>query len=91
MDVTTPPEEERGEEYKNAAELMMFLAHSPSPMKRFNPGARAPASPTTARVLFADGEAKVGKSNLAMAPPITAQGNDLRDGFGEWLGEAKAK
>ncbi|WVQ73807.1 hypothetical protein IAR50_003388 [Cryptococcus sp. DSM 104548] len=57
-------ERDRPEEDKTAAELMMFLAHSPSPMKSAKrgaaPGGGAPDSPSrpslgaAARVLFAD-------------------------------------
>lgn len=71
---------EPGEEDRSAADLMMFLAHSPSPLRKAARTA-APASPGTARVLFGDGE-KLGKSNLAMAPPITA--ND-GNGFGSLM------
>lgn len=82
-------EGERGDEDKSAAELMMFLAHSPSPAKaarRSSP----PRSPSrisgAARVLFADtppplpllesgdeGSKVKAHSNLVMAPPITAR------------------
>lgn len=52
------------EDDANAAELMMFLAHSPSPLR---PTSNAPRpSPSTGRVLFDER-----KSKLA-APPITA-------------------
>jgi hypothetical protein len=55
------------EEDRSAAELMMFLAHSPSPLRKPNDGPR----PTpTARVLFSDNE-RERKSNLA-APPINS-------------------
>ena len=66
------------DEDKNAAELMMFLAHSPSP------ATRTAAEPTralgsAARVLFAEGSEGVkhdaSHSNLALAPPITANIN----------------
>ncbi|WRT65543.1 uncharacterized protein IL334_002488 [Kwoniella shivajii] len=64
---TTTSVDQRGEEDKNAAELMMFLAHSPSPMKRFSgQNAPEPESPTNfrpslgaaARVLFADDDSR---------------------------------
>lgn len=76
-----PPEEDAGEEDRSAADLMMFLAHSPSPLRK---AARStiPASPGMARVLF--GEERIGKSNLAMAPPISA--SDSERGFGDMLG-----
>ncbi len=73
-------EADRGEDEQDAAELMMFLAHSPSPMKRFNPSYPSPVRTAggAARLLFADageagGGAKLAQhSNLAMAPPIIA-------------------
>lgn len=55
------------EEDRSAAELMMFLAHSPSPLHQPSDSPRA--SPSTARVLFTGGEER-SRSNLA-APPIT--------------------
>ncbi|KAK4686891.1 hypothetical protein P7C73_g3236, partial [Tremellales sp. Uapishka_1] len=80
-----PPAEssERGEDDKTAAELMMYLAHSPSPMKKFpSVDAPRPSLGGAARVLFPDGEksptadlfgSKVHHhSNLALAPPLTA-------------------
>ena len=85
---------------EDAAELMMFLAHSPSPAK---PGRRPPDSPSrlaaAARVLFADtpvngdgsavGKEEHGRvtrhSNLVLAEPITAGLGD-KEGFGELLG-----
>ena len=70
---------------KDAAELMMFLAHSPSPARTLHApqspsrahreGSAGYASPKAARVLFADGPSdyKVERhSNLGIAPPITA-------------------
>ncbi|WWC60137.1 uncharacterized protein I303_102701 [Kwoniella dejecticola CBS 10117] len=66
---TTLEQRDRGEEDKNAAELMMFLAHSPSPMKRVNTDERSdtklnsetntnakPSFGMAARVLFADSD-----------------------------------
>ncbi len=65
---------ERGEDDKTAAELMMFLAHSPSPMKRF--ALSAARTSGTARVLFADGDeaagGKVAQHSKLAAPPISA-------------------
>ncbi|WWC68788.1 uncharacterized protein I206_102723 [Kwoniella pini CBS 10737] len=75
------------EEDKNAAELMMFLAHSPSPMKRVNTNEdndeNKPSLGMAARILFADSDSSEEQtipikrkdsfthSNLALAPPIT--------------------
>ena len=70
------PRGQSDEEDKDAAELMMFLAHSPSASRRMPDEARPRNVGATARVLFADdvGPAKVERhSNLALAPPITAQ------------------
>ena len=72
------PLEDRKEEDNTAAELMMFLAHSPSPLKRPNPSTPARTMGDAARVLFAEplevgSGAKVAQhSNLVMATPITA-------------------
>lgn len=94
MFADTSDETDRGEEDNSAAELMMYLAHSPSPMKRSNPSA-FPVRTTggAARVLFADaGEAAGGvtvtqHSNLASAPPITAATNEEKKGFGRGVEE----
>ena len=73
---------ETDEEDKDAAELMMFLAHSPSATRRKPDGDSPRNVGATARVLFADdpvsaSTSKVERhSNLAMAPPITARGRD---------------
>jgi hypothetical protein len=70
------------EEDKDAAELMMFLAHSPSASRRKTDVENPRNLGGTARVLFADSptiasSSKVERhSNLAMAPPITAKGNE---------------
>lgn len=73
------------DEDTDAAELMMFLAHSPSAAgtRRYSPLSDSASSSSmggAARVLFADGphdppkqqQPPVGSSNLALAPPITA-------------------
>ncbi|OCF34654.1 hypothetical protein I316_03696 [Kwoniella heveanensis BCC8398] len=76
-----------GEEDNTAAELMMFLAHSPSPMKRYSgsaPGQQDTDSPSAAsfrpslgaaaRVLFADSdpdEEAASKARDASAPAST--------------------
>lgn len=76
----TPPAGGAGEtDDKTAADLMLFLAHSPSPVTRVAPSpARLNEVKGAARVLFADsGDNREVKqeprihSNLAMAPPIT--------------------
>ena len=78
--------EGRGEEDKNAAELMMFLAHSPSPMKTPARNAVSPsrAAGGVARVLFADREeGKVKEhSNLGLAPPITSESLEVERAAG---------
>ncbi|WWC87710.1 uncharacterized protein L201_002602 [Kwoniella dendrophila CBS 6074] len=66
--------EQRGEEDKNAAELMMFLAHSPSPMKTLNRGSRddndndddvpRPSIGMAARVLFSDSSSSSNDQNI---------------------------
>ena len=81
---TTPPDEAD----KDAAELMMYLAHSPSPARTLHasqsPSHRMSKSASdgaggggsAARVLFADtgNDYKVERhSNLVLAPPITAE------------------
>ena len=79
---------EQGEDDKTAAELMMFLAHSPSPIKRFESSPVARSTGGTARVLFAEpielgNPAKVTQhSNLALARPITAgdRSTDMQGG-----------
>ncbi|ORX36286.1 hypothetical protein BD324DRAFT_628170 [Kockovaella imperatae] len=73
---TTPPDAAD----KDAAELMMFLAHSPSPARTMRSPSRMTREGSghngAARVLFADmpgQEYKVERhSNLVSAPPITA-------------------
>lgn len=75
------PRSQPDDEDTNAAELMMFLAHSPSPATQpHDPPMRSVGG--AARVLFAeDGPGRVEKhSNLALAPPITANGDDKRFG-----------
>ena len=80
---------------KDAAELMMYLAHSPSPMKKTPAPSPSRMMGGAARVLFADGDASSGgsgtregthevekHSNLALAPPITAEIVDQRGQFG---------
>lgn len=88
--VTPGPRDPAPTDDTDAAELMMFLAHSPSPAtkptSRFDvPQSSGTESPgrsfgKAARVLFADevgpGVGKVEKhSNLALAPPIGADGS----------------
>ena len=68
----TPPD--RDEADTDAAELMMFLAHSPSPARTVH---HSPSRSVggAARVLFSESDTpnKVERhSNLALAPPITA-------------------
>ncbi|WVR03975.1 hypothetical protein IAU60_000974 [Kwoniella sp. DSM 27419] len=87
---STASEADRREEDKDAAELMMFLAHSPSPMKRFEgraPGSE-PSSPTAAyrpslgaaaRVLFADDE-KPSASAKSVTPGTSVPGADHAKG-----------
>lgn len=64
-------------EDKDAADLMLFLAHSPSPVTRVKPSpSRLNEVRGTARVLFQDSDGEKPKevrahSNLASAPPIT--------------------
>lgn len=71
----TPPRAETDD--KAAADLMLFLAHSPSPVTRVKPSPnRLNEVKGAARVLFQEPELKDvketrGHSNLASAPPIT--------------------
>jgi hypothetical protein len=75
----TPPKTSGQDETadKDAADLMLFLAHSPSPVTRLKPATnRLNEVRGTARVLFQDEETEKPKavrthSNLASAPPIT--------------------
>ena len=55
------------EEDRSAAELMMFLAHSPGPLHK---PSDSPRPTPTARVLFTGNGPEERRSNLA-APPIT--------------------
>lgn len=67
------------EEDKDAAELMMFLAHSPSASRKKPDAESSRNLGGAARVLFADDTAAVKverHSNLALAPPITARNAD---------------
>ena len=72
----TPPRNAETDD-KAAADLMLFLAHSPSPVTRVKPSPnRMNEVKGAARVLFQDPEPKDIKeprlhSNLASAPPIT--------------------
>ncbi|ORY29499.1 hypothetical protein BCR39DRAFT_168847 [Naematelia encephala] len=82
--------EEPEDEDQDAAELMMFLAHSPSPAKPARRESLHGSMGSAARVLFADppitnpnnpnmtGTEVKAHSNLAMAPPITASLHDKR-------------
>lgn len=73
---------ERGEDDKNAAELMMFLAHSPSPMKRddssssYSSNSRASGIP--ARVLFSESTnnmmSNASSTGLGLGPPVELDG-----------------
>ncbi|RXK41219.1 hypothetical protein M231_01369 [Tremella mesenterica] len=77
---------DREEEDKTAAELMMFLAHSPSPMKKSSSTSMMTdrnGNGKVARVLFADRpEREEGRvkehSNLVLAPPIFADTDERR-------------
>ncbi|WVQ94482.1 hypothetical protein IAU59_001561 [Kwoniella sp. CBS 9459] len=87
----------RGDEDNTAAELMMFLAHSPSPMKRYSgpaPGQQDPGSPSSssyrpslgaaARVLFADpdDEASQGReAGSSLAKPPLSPGSPVDQTF----------
>lgn len=81
------------DEDKKAAELMIFLAHSPSPMRR-TPVTQATAQPSrlvNARVLFGDGGSEPpGKSALAHSsipsPPAPAHELQSAPGYKTWLG-----
>lgn len=72
------PEDEglrnRGDEDKAAVELMMFLAHSPSPVRKRSStnSENRPTFGTTARVLFADddGRGPSGPPPGSMGPPM---------------------
>ncbi|WWD16673.1 hypothetical protein CI109_101103 [Kwoniella shandongensis] len=79
-------EMDREEEDKDAAELMMFLAHSPSPMKSlrgYAPGQHEPGSPTrpslgaAARVLFADADDEKPKLPSPLSPTTTATNTNM--------------
>ncbi|KAK8861421.1 hypothetical protein IAR55_002240 [Kwoniella newhampshirensis] len=93
-------EVERGEEDKNAAELMMFLAHSPSPMKslrRYAPGQEEPGSPTrpslgaAARVLFADTDDDRIKGPSPRSPTTTTNSTSIPVTPGSSVGQGLPK
>jgi len=63
----------RGEDDKAAAELMMFLAHSPSPIRPKRNSADAPSLSGTARVLFSDMPPRGGDRGGAMGPPLSVR------------------
>lgn len=68
------PEEDlgnRGEDDKTAVELMMFLAHSPSPVRKRTNSEVRPTFGSTARVLFADDEPRSGPGS--MGPPLSVR------------------
>ncbi|KAL1410252.1 hypothetical protein Q8F55_004258 [Vanrija albida] len=67
----TEPEEMagRGEEDKNAVELMMFLAHSPSPARKRQASDGQLSFGGTARVLFSESEGGGGSNGASRGPP----------------------
>jgi hypothetical protein len=70
----TPPKSGAKTDDTDAADLMLFLAHSPSPVTRVKPSRVNEIRGTgAARVLFQDDGPKEPRvhSNLASAPPIT--------------------
>jgi hypothetical protein len=64
----------RGEDDQQAAELMMFLAHSPSPLRPKRNSADVPSFNGTARVLFSDMPPRGGDRTAGtMGPPLSVR------------------